>query len=278
LSRALALATLASVVALTACFNPTFNNPTCGPGGECPDGMTCAADNICRVGGDGVDGAIDSPIDSDVDSPIDAPSDGIVDSPIDGPPVDGPPIDSGPVCGNGVIEGSEVCDDHNTSACGTCTANCDNVVPPRAATGTIQEIVGMQHNEGETLTLNDGFNTPTVFEYSFDATVSGGRVGIFIQTGDGMGQVATKTMNAINGVGTTLEISAPQQSSGLVSLTHDRQYSFGNQPITETVVSNTYVTTGMSGGAAGDCPSFTGCNQNADCISGSCNVATFACF
>jgi hypothetical protein len=36
---------LTSLVALAvgACFDPTFHNPVCGPGGDCPEGWKCAA-------------------------------------------------------------------------------------------------------------------------------------------------------------------------------------------------------------------------------------------
>jgi hypothetical protein len=33
-------------VALAGCFNPTYHNPACGPGGECPNGLSCI-DGIC---------------------------------------------------------------------------------------------------------------------------------------------------------------------------------------------------------------------------------------
>jgi len=33
---------------LAACFDPSFNNPTCGPAGECPEGYDCMA-GVCRL-------------------------------------------------------------------------------------------------------------------------------------------------------------------------------------------------------------------------------------
>jgi hypothetical protein len=77
---------LLALVAITfaACFNPTFNEPACGPNGECPSGSTCEQ-SVCRENIVDVDGAIDSAIDSSIDSPIDAPSDGTND----GAPNDG---------------------------------------------------------------------------------------------------------------------------------------------------------------------------------------------
>lgn len=38
---------LACFVFLVACFNPTYHDPTCGPGGACPAGLTCV-DGTCR--------------------------------------------------------------------------------------------------------------------------------------------------------------------------------------------------------------------------------------
>lgn len=45
---------IAALVCLlaAACFNPTFNNPTCGPQGECPSGTTCV-NGTCRAEDDG---------------------------------------------------------------------------------------------------------------------------------------------------------------------------------------------------------------------------------
>ena len=42
---------------VTACFHPSYDRPTCGPGGECPDGYTCSALRICE----GADAAIRPP-------------------------------------------------------------------------------------------------------------------------------------------------------------------------------------------------------------------------
>src|SRR5690242_3519879 len=62
---------------LAACFSPTFNNPTCGPNGECPSGTTCM-NGVCMTGGGDDDDdaavdpdAIDAPPDLDaVDAPM----------------------------------------------------------------------------------------------------------------------------------------------------------------------------------------------------------------
>jgi hypothetical protein len=32
---------------LSACFQPTYDRPTCGPNGECPGGLRCNDQNVC---------------------------------------------------------------------------------------------------------------------------------------------------------------------------------------------------------------------------------------
>lgn len=54
---------------MVGCFDPTYNNPTCGPNGACPNGLTCNTSSmVCERGGGGgsddaaVDGAlVDAP-------------------------------------------------------------------------------------------------------------------------------------------------------------------------------------------------------------------------
>jgi hypothetical protein len=87
-NRGVAVGALAFTAFLGACFNPTFDNPTCGPNGECPSGMSCEQ-TVCReIAGDvdapgGGGDAIDSATDSGIDAPTDAfndgaPNDGVV--------------------------------------------------------------------------------------------------------------------------------------------------------------------------------------------------------
>ena len=44
-----------------ACFHPSYDHPTCGPAGECPDGLTCNAQRICEGAGGSIDAAIRPP-------------------------------------------------------------------------------------------------------------------------------------------------------------------------------------------------------------------------
>jgi cysteine-rich repeat protein len=389
-NRVITFATLA----LAACFNPTFNNPTCGPNGECPSGTTCVQ-NVCRSEGADIDAPVDtSPGDPDAmsDADIDAPGDGGTDGPIDAavdapdggtvgvcpngimegaeqcddnntnnnddctaqcrlnvcgdgfqdsqgartdvcddgnnnnndncvaitisgqvncrvsicgdgyldmvsPGVEecddaggvggdgcstgcqvesgyqctGQPSVCGPFCGDGVIVFPETCDDGNDESCGTCF-HCDAVIPPRAATGTINGMVGSNYIDGDFFFLNDGINAiGTAFEFDLNGNgVMSGRVAVPITASMGQGQVATATINAINSVGSGLLITAGSPNQGMFTLTHDRLSANGNQMIVETVINNGFTVTGMSGGAAGDCPSGTGCIANNVCTSGTC--------
>ena len=36
-----------AIVFASGCFNPTYNNPACGPAGECPDGLVCNTSQQC---------------------------------------------------------------------------------------------------------------------------------------------------------------------------------------------------------------------------------------
>jgi hypothetical protein len=60
------LVALTVAVGVAGCFNPTYQNPECSAAGECPDGLTCGPDNVCRAG----DGEIDA---AQIDAMIDAP-------------------------------------------------------------------------------------------------------------------------------------------------------------------------------------------------------------
>lgn len=263
---------------IAACFNPTFDNPACGPSGECPSGTNCSpVDNICRENVTGIDGSIDSAIDSAMDAAMDAAIDAPSDGANDGAQVDSAIDSSGPVCGDGTINGTETCDDRNTLACGTCNAACSAVIPPRAATGSITAALGSQQQDGETFTLDDGFNSPIVFEWDLNSAVTFPRVRVIYDSGYGQGQMAMAARDAIAGVGQFTFI-APMHSGGpTVMLDHGRLSALGNRPITETVTNGQFSVTGMSGGAAGDCPANVGCNVNDDCASGNCLAATQTC-
>ena len=72
MTRLAGIATLG--LALSACFNPTYDNPTC-PTGECPSGFSCVA-GVCQDNTPDTDAPPgDADIDADdTDAEIDAPS------------------------------------------------------------------------------------------------------------------------------------------------------------------------------------------------------------
>lgn len=74
MNRAAALAAITLMAASAGCFNPTFDNPACGPNGECPSGFTCEQ-NVCRSGGTDIDAPPGG--DDATDAPTDAPIDGV---------------------------------------------------------------------------------------------------------------------------------------------------------------------------------------------------------
>lgn len=106
---------------LGACFNPNFDNPMCGPQGECPSDHTCVQ-GICRAMPDQVDATIDSAI----DSPVDALTG---DGDVDGPPIDAPDLPCQPAtcmgqqltCGNCIDDDADGLTDAQDPEClGAC--------------------------------------------------------------------------------------------------------------------------------------------------------------
>ena len=171
-------------------------------------------------------------------------------------------------CGNGVIEGQEVCDDGNAFACGSCNALC-SVVTAAQAKGSITTVAGSALSSGDTFTLTDGINAATVFEFN-TGSVGLGHVKIALNVADTAAAVATKIAAAINGVATSLLIGATASGS-LVSLIHDRATALGNQPILETVTAVGFTVTALAGGGGDDCALGNGCKTADDCASHNCS-------
>ena len=178
---------------------------------------------------------------------------------------------TGNVCGDGVIDpdGHEVCDDGNALGCGQCSASC-TVVQNAHATGLILPANGADTVDGDTFTIDDGINPPVTFEFT-NATPQGTNVKIGpFNNGDTNTAMRTKIVTAINGVAGTLLVTAANSTGALISLTHDRATTLGNQAIDEQVSSPNFHVFGMSGGQAGDCTTGQGCTANADCASNMC--------
>jgi hypothetical protein len=115
-----------------------------------------------------------------------------------------------------------------------------------AATGSITVPNGATLVDGDTLTLNDGTNPATVFEFDSGGGYDPAHVPITFTAGDDVATVAASVVSAINGVGATLRITAGTPTAGLIPLTNDVAGSAGNQ----TIGAPTYVTVvNMTGGA-----------------------------
>jgi cysteine-rich repeat protein len=177
-------------------------------------------------------------------------------------------------CGNGTVEGTETCDDGNTNACGTCSADCATERTPAAATGNITTIPVAMLADGETFTLDDGISAATVFELDDDSSVAGGNVDVDISSAANANDVRDAIIAAVNGVAGGLRITASSGGAAAVDLVNDVVGEAGNQTIVETVADSGFTVTGMSGGAARDCAAGVGCVGNSDCTSGTCTSGT----
>lgn len=118
-----------------------------------------------------------------------------------------------------------------------------------AATGQIQVVPVAQLIDGETFTLDDGTNDPTVFEFDDDATFTSGNVAVDISGLTTAVEVRDKIIDTINMVGDSLRIVASVgQGTLLVDLTHEIAGAQGNVDLLETVADTDFVVRGMSGG------------------------------
>lgn len=115
------------------------------------------------------------------------------------------------------------------------------------ATGSVTAVAGSSLSDGELLTISDGVNPATVFEFRASGSPSGNNVLISYTGGDADTVVAAAIQTAINGVGSTLLVTAAAPVGALVNLTADNFGTAANQAITTTT---SMVVTGLSSGAA----------------------------
>jgi hypothetical protein len=125
---------------------------------------------------------------------------------------------------------------------------------PVAATGTMNVVTGAELLDTDYFTLNDGVNTPTIFEFDSDSTVTPGRVGVTYTAGDTSAQVQASVISAINGVGTTLLITASAGTDPVVNLANDTAGAQGNATQSENVADTDFTLSNMTGGAGGASP------------------------
>ncbi len=177
-------------------------------------------------------------------------------------------------CGDGTMDPEEACDDGNADACGTCSATCQSGGSAAAASGTITTVSEANLVDGETFTLDDGANAATVFEIDMDGNITAGNVKVDVSTDVNANQVRDRIIAAINGVTTTLTITASSGGTAKVNLVNDTASALGNTTSAEIVGDPDFVLTDMTGGVGADCADGTGCTSNADCASGTCDTTT----
>jgi hypothetical protein len=130
------------------------------------------------------------------------------------------------------------------------------------ATGTITAVGGANLIDGETFVINDGVNPAITFEFN-TGTPTAGNVLVSYGAGDPAGTVATAIQGAINGVGSTLLVTAQAPVAAVVTVNADNFGTAANQTITETVVDAGFTVTGLATGAA----RVVTCDWSADAVS-----------
>jgi cysteine-rich repeat protein len=175
------------------------------------------------------------------------------------------------VCGNGVVETGESCDDGNSVACGTCSADCNVArVIPTGSDGSITIGAGTNIADGDTITLNDGSDT-AVLEFECDpigdcptATngVGAGNIEVIFNASnfDGLNdeeEYRDLLIAAIDGSGLTVDAS----DGGTNVVTLD-----GVVTLSETVGAPTFV-------AGARCRADRGCSGDSVCLSNDCVAA-----
>jgi hypothetical protein len=117
-----------------------------------------------------------------------------------------------------------------------------------AASGLITTVAGSLLVDGETFTLDDGVNPPSIFEFDSGGGVASGNVAVAFTSLDSVGTVRDAMISAINGVGAGLAITASIGGSTKVALVNGATGTVGNAAITETVANAGFVVVGMTGG------------------------------
>lgn len=132
-----------------------------------------------------------------------------------------------------------------------------NVTIPASAdaSGSMTAIAKASLVDGETFTLDDGINTATVFEFDVAGDgVGGGNTQVNVSTDTTDVEVASRMVSAINGVGSTLLLSADNSGGTVatVTITHTRGGSVGNVTTWDDTVTNAGFLVTQPTGGAGD--------------------------
>ncbi|WP_428264374.1 hypothetical protein [Haliangium sp.] len=176
-------------------------------------------------------------------------------------------------CGDGALQGDEFCDDGNAFQCGACDQACSEERLAEAK-GSMSRVPSVQIADGDTLTIDDGVNPVTVFEFDKDGILSdGGHVAIAIaNAADDTDVVSAAIVDAVNGVPSLFvqaSIGTPPDGVTQILLNHDLQGAVGNRPLRSTA--DALEVDGMHSGAGRDCPTSVGCLSDDDCGSGICD-------
>ena len=118
-----------------------------------------------------------------------------------------------------------------------------------AATGTLTTNAGGSVVDGDTFTIDDGVNTPVVFEFDSNASVveSATLRQVVFAGGDSADVIRDTIITAITGA-TALDVSAANGGAATVSLTNTRTGTLGNIAIVQSAASLAGIA-GMSSGA-----------------------------
>ncbi|MFE8603025.1 hypothetical protein [Archangium violaceum] len=171
-------------------------------------------------------------------------------------------------CGDGKEQRSEECDDGNTDPCGTCNATCTQTQEETNAVGEISAIRGTFIEDGEILSISDGYKRLTFeFNRNDEPTISSRiRIEIPIPDFDSEAAMASKITWAINASRgpKNFKITAAQDR-GKVILQNDYDGGYGNKAIVSSIESSDFKLKGMDKGRAYDCPVNMGCTRDRDC-------------
>ncbi|HEX6276866.1 MAG TPA: hypothetical protein VFZ53_27690 [Polyangiaceae bacterium] len=181
-------------------------------------------------------------------------------------------------CGDRIEAGAETCDDGNNNACGTCGTGCTVATPGAAATGSINPGGAADLVDGDYFTLNDGTGAQ---EFEFDTANDGasrsGAVAIPVSTSAVAADLQAAIIAAINAA-TSFDITATAGvAAPAVTLTNDIPGTRGNQTSGEMVGASAFAISAMTGGAAHNCATGVGCNDDDDCLNGVCSTSTRQC-
>jgi len=123
------------------------------------------------------------------------------------------------------------------------------------AIGSIETIPAASLLDGETFTLDDGVNPPTIFEFDTNFSVTPGNVAVDISAAVTAIDVASAMVSAINGVGGTLNLTAGNVlgSSSTVTITNGQRGTAGNvTDWLDTVADSGFAITQPEGGTDSD--------------------------